>query len=444
MNANFLFASFQRVSMTRPELPPLDHLTRPPDRRFWINDLRIGTFGEVVASAQRDARLQRLYKTYRGPGRRVLDLVLLACEDSPQVLEHADLVAWALRGVMTRAILDAAGFGLTEAWINASRRDAGGFDPLALGFVAYLHDPQVLLRVRIAEQWHRHARAIFDLVGQRRRSAPDDAEAWHAHAVAALAGSHEAWLRRCRIVAALRRGPEDVLVGISQQTNEWEVLDEPGTGNAHLGVKARTHVLRFYDGGSLLDVSSHRPEELRTLAEATASRWAGPVCYRPLLPETTSRRIQNLLERLLDPRDDELPLLGFTAHHDGLPGRPRVSVQGEGDGRVEDDLAVLCPDRTLQGSWDRCRDVKVGYEKRRFLVRFPQPGEPMVVTYIDADRDKGVTKAFADHVLRVADLRVVPRARVAVVLALTQAREPSRMTASAWTRLLQPVDHPAA
>lgn len=308
-----------------------DPLTRP-EADFWLGQLRVARFDDVgtLSSAELGAEFDRLWsdRSERGAADQVL-----ASWDSLHGPAHLVLLGWYADEKSGRAVDAAAERGLGDQ-LRATYL-VGRHPRLALLAGLLRHAPEVLADVFFWDAWHPRSRAAMRLAGHIRKVEQRFSEiAWGAlgKAVAPTTGVEHEELRFERAVP--RDG--DALLVFRQHgapSVQRDRLDDRPRATA----REEFSFLRFHAGGSRVDITARDLDAGRRLADAIGSRLFGSEVHYVHARDPLSReRLNALLERLLDPRDEVFHLHEIVGVADGVCDPPTITIRRSGRGQVED------------------------------------------------------------------------------------------------------------
>ena len=427
-----------------------DHLAVPPRDDFWIAELGFARFPAFVPLLDDAKGLSKLLEqAWAGPTpSKVLRALLDAHGDTPAVRLHLLLVAEFVRGKKSGAVRDVA-----RAFPGADELEAlgcrGGHLPrIPVAALLYCKDPSCLLAMDACHRWHSSRREALELAGPR-RSPPLAELEWDELGAAAVEGLPESLRARYRPSYKLmipRDCGNEVLLAFREPAEYAAVKAD--NGDVVAGRRERWTILRFHQEALRVDVTAHHNGLGRELANAVANQiWHvnPPLQYLPAKGKLTAADLQTFLRRLLDPDDDRFQLLEITIRVGALAGNPDLTLSAPGQSRAEAALLWLRQRVTLAESWQAVHQVKLGFEGRyRVSVQFPAEGEPMRLTYSDAERDKDACKAFERMFLEELGVSIVPHvARRRRRKRPSETPRPKKPGPKTWRRLLSPVlDHP--
>ncbi len=428
---------------------PSEHLSDPPSAAFWVSELGFARFPAYVPLLNDQQGLsEALHDAWTGPTpSKVLAMLLEAHGDTMAAKLHLLLVAEFLKGKKTSAVRDVARACGVEEQAKAMGYNGDRVPRLPVAAWLYCKDPRCLVAMDACHRWHSSRRAAMELGGPRRKlpepMADLDWDGMGASAVEAMPSSLRASYRPRYELAVPRDHGNEVLLAFREPAEYATVKDD--NGDVVAGRKERWTILRFYRGALRVDVTAYNHRLGVALADAVANRiWPvePPLQYRPAKGELTREDLQVFLERLRDPEDDRFQLLEITARATALAEQPDICVAGAGQARAEAALQELRRNMAFAERWETVRQVKLGFEGRyRVTVQFPAPGEPLRLTYSDAERDKDACKAFEKMFLDELGVRILPRVagRGGRRRRSTEAPQPRKPGPATWRRLLSPV-----
>ncbi len=424
------------------------HLALPPTGAFWLNELRLADFDEVMAMlADPEALRSAVRAEFSGPGpRKALDQ-LLERGDTDIVHAHLLLLARFLRQKKTCAVTDVALAVFDESTLAEWRSSKGRLHRLPTAIALYAADPLHLLDVEVCHRWHGRRRCALELEGPL-RVLPSLAGAMDWRAVAAKAQEHlEDTIPKLRSVLTFRR------ITFRRERNEvllaWSAPADRDTVRHPAGHVVAGHhddwtILRVHESGNRVDVTSSSLATGRALADGMARAVWGKGQYRVAHNRLTSESLTDLLKRMRSPTDDTFRLLEITAEVPGLPHRPIITVGNSGQARVEATVEELRRHVSYAERWNTVHRVKLAFgDAYRIEVHFPTPDEDLVLAYSDADRDKEVATAFERLVRDEIGVDIHPRTPRAR-RTRKESTAPAKPGSTTWARLLGGVlDEPA-
>jgi hypothetical protein len=421
------------------------HLTQPPAPRYWLDELRLSDFPYWCKLGEDPIELRRALEGSFYTPQRLWVLKKLTDEhgDSTALRLNLVLVAAFLHHRRSAAIFDVAEEHLEKYVIELCTNRAGQRDRLAQAALLYAQEPDLLMAVDLWDRWHSNRRCVFEIEGHRRRNLPLAELPWQELVCAALEQMESAKVELRAVLP--RRSGREVLVGLRQLGNWSDVRTD--SGQVVAGREDAWTLLLFHDGGNAVDATAREPHRAGTLANAIGSRmWQGATRYVPVRRVLRENDMRRLLARLTNPYDHTFSLLEMFAFVPQLPDRPLMSLGNTGQVRIEQAVVDMRRAVPFGYDWSDVVSVKVGFmDQYRIAIHFPGPGDELVLTYSDVDRNKDASLAF-EHLL-ADELGVVVKPKVAGEVSRVErypSRRPRRLLAKHYADLLQPVlDRPA-
>jgi hypothetical protein len=416
------------------------HLVQPPDRRYWLDELRLKDFPSLCRLGESADRLQAviddLFATKER--KRALAQIIEQHGDSDAIKLNLLMVSSFLNHRRSAAVFDVAQESLDAETIAGCTNRRGERDRLALASLMYCQDPARLVAVDLWDRWQSHRRCVHALEGHQRRPLSFAELDWERLATEALTALGVSTTSP-RVVLPRREGRE-VLLGF-RSLGDWSNV-RTDNGEVIPGREDNWTLLLFYEGGNAVDITASNLFGATQLANALGSQmWGSEVRYTPVRRPLSDRDLRRLLARLTDPEDDTFRLLEMVAAVPQMPDRPIITVSNAEQVRIETVIAEMRSAVPYGFDWNDVIKVKLGFmDQYRVEVHFPRPGEEPVLTYSDVDRNKDASKAFED--LLADELGVVIKPRVNVEMRSSRRpslRKPKRLTADDYAALLQPV-----
>ena len=425
-----------------------DAWNQPPERAFWLDELRFPDFDELLTLRDDEDELrERAERAYSGPApRRLFERILDEHGDGPEVLLNLLMVAGFLGQKKSSAVCDVALARLPVEVVQENRNAAGRIHRLPLAARLFGAAPVYLLEIDVLHRWHSRRRWALELAGPNRKPPEPLREIdWAPLGRAGLGDlrrDNPRVRRGLEYRATLFRGdPDEVLLAFREPARRSTV--RTAGGRVVSGRDDEWTLLRFHRGGLRVDVTAPRPEVGADLASAVASRlWERDLEYRPARDPLSSDALNELLARLVDPDDDIFRLLEITAEVPGHFGRPMITASNSGQARVEAAVAHLRGNMAFADDWRTVQRVKVGFDERyRIVVHFPAPGEELVLSYADTDRDKEESRKFEELVQQELGVEIHPKEahRRMTRRRRKRAKPKGRLSSHVWSRLLRPI-----
>jgi hypothetical protein len=340
--------------------PVCVHLTQPPDRKYWLDELRLKDFPRWSELEANSDRLTRAVETTFFTPQQLWVWKKITEEhgSSDAVRLNLLLVSAFLNHRRSAAVFDVAEEHLDEYQIKLCTDRTGRKDRLALAALLYCKDPALLLAVDLWDRWHSHRRCVFEIEGHRRRNLALKELPWTELVRSALEefGPAEVELR----AVLPRRSGREVLLGL-RQLGEWSNV-RTDNGEVVPGYEDAWTLLLFYDGGNAVDITAPNPRRAGELANALGSRlWEGQVCYQPVRRVLQAYHLRQLLARLTNPDDHTFRLLEMVAFVPQLPERPMLMMGNTGQVRVEQAIVNMRRAVPFGFDWGDVVSVKVGF-----------------------------------------------------------------------------------
>jgi hypothetical protein len=421
-------------------VPVCAHLTQPPAAQYWLDELRLSEFPYWCTLGQDTHRLRKAADdTFFTPQRLwVMKKLMEEHGDTDAVRLNLLLVSAFLGNRRSAAVFDVAEEHLDELSIRLCTDRTGQRDRLALAVLLYAKDPALLMAVDLWDRWHSHRRCVFEIEGHRRRNLSLRDLGWQEMARTALEELRPAEVELRAVLP--RRGGREVLLGF-RQLGDWSNV-RTDSGQVVAGHEDAWTLLLFYDGGNAVDATSSDSRRAGALANTLGGRmWDDQVRYTPVRRVLQKQHMRRLLARLTNPYDHTFGLLEMVAMVPQLPGRPLMSLGNSGQVRIEEALVDMRRAVAFGYEWSDVISVKVGFmDQYRIAIHFPRPGDDLVLTYSDVDRNKDASIAFEQ--LLADELGVVVKPKVNDSVGRVQrysARRPRRLLPEHLSKMLEPV-----
>jgi hypothetical protein len=381
-------------------------MDEPPSASFWRDALFFDRFDEVLSDPH--AHLQG------GSHSRGVSSLLQASKGSGDWTEnrfrHLALVAAFTEMKHTEAI-DAVALSVFGRDGTADLRGPNGllrrFEALVR---LYATDQEHLIMV---EAVHRHVgrrRVRYRLTPDRRFSAFDPEALDRAARSVRTRMEPDAWPGKDEVRTLVGAGLADAYIAM----RHWP---RRKTGRAGDGIVRPVDlpdwiVMHLSQGGARLDVSDDLSDQAARYAAAVLAELAeGRFAYEPVMEPLTTAALSAFLDKVTDPSNGAFPLIELHAEAPWQPHRT-VKLAGTPTNRAEGLVADL---RAIHHPFARdpatVRHVKILFEGRyRIQVNFPRHGEPIVLTFADADRSGAVTARFIEMMQQHLRVEVAPKA----------------------------------
>ncbi|MCA9491807.1 MAG: hypothetical protein KC621_17870 [Myxococcales bacterium] len=416
------------------------HLTELPDRRWWLDEVRLKDFPRIRRLTETPDRLRvAVDDAYFTPeAARVRERIVEVHGDTEAVRLNLLMVSAFLFHRKSVAVLDVAAEHLSPDEVTLNTGLAGSQNRLALAALLYWKDRDLLVALDLWDRWHSRRRCVLGLEGHRRSPLPLPSIPWADLASQALADLEDGDPLQLRAVVR-RRGGREVMVAF-RQVGEWSNVRSE-SGEVLPGREDDWTLLLFHDGGNSVDVTASALDRANVLADAIGGRaWSSAVRYEPIRRPLREKDLRRLLDRLTDPDDDTFRLLELVGVVPQLPERPVMVVGNAGQTRVERALREIRRSVPLGYDWRNVHSVKVGFlDQYRITLHFPAKGEELLLTYSDVDRNKDASRAFEALVADELGVVIKPKVAAAPVRGSDRSRRPRRVTAEHYRAMLEPV-----
>ncbi len=390
--------------------PPDSALTDDP--RFWLQDLRLGRYVELMRHIDDpDYRRERVATWFSH--RRVLLHVAerLGVSTSGTIAQlQARLVATGRRllpflGVaafaprkLPVAVLDVAQSVLDADTLEQARDRKGQLDRLLLLLLVFERRPEALAHVRGLQAWHKQAGAALRL-SERRRVPSGDFGAF-------LTRSH---IERAIATVPLPRGVPGVrhemtiprendgyIVVLSRNLRRAHNWTDDGQAIQH-GHDEELIVLQFMDDGRRVRASGRTATLPRALADAIASAWfEAPCAYVDDLTPAEPASLDRMLAALLMNQVEGLRLVELAVRAAPLPGAPELVLRThDPDGDIT--AAVFEFEAKVGPLLDRLDDVlhlKLCFQGKPVEVDFPRVAGRPIPRFADGRLDRHAARAL--------------------------------------------------
>lgn len=429
------------------------HLTEPPDRAFWLGELRIPDYDELALLVEDQGelawRLDREFPT--AETRRVLVAALDEVGDTPEVRVNLLLAARFLRHKKSQALLDVAAAVLPVEAIDGLRSPGGRLQRMPALVALVRDDLAHLVAFDMCHRWHSRNRCAMKLDGPRRKLPMPMAEIdWLTVARSAFAlvraneGRPPPEEDGACCLALPRAGGAEALLAFREPVDRGTVRVR--AVGVVPGFMDDWTILRFHHDARRVDVTARRVEDGAALAAAVARRiWGKTLSYSPAAAPLQADDLNKLLWRLTDLEDDRFRLLEITAEVPGDVDRPILTLGNPGLARIERSVQRLRRTMAFALDWRTVYRVKVAFDDHyRIVLHFPLPDDDLVLSYSDQDRDKDVCTRFEALVAKELGAEIHPKTARKAPRRTRHAPKPRKLGARAFATLLQPVlDDPA-
>ena len=404
--------------MSLPHAPQVADVGPIHDPDFWLQDLRLGRYGELAKNIDdpvyRAERVATWFRTKRilayvaeRLGLRndgaVSDLQAQLVESGPALLPYLAVAAFAPHKLPV-AILDAATAILSPEDLTASQDGRGQHDRLLLLLRILDAQPAALAHVRGLHIWHRSGGAALTL-GSR---APHRKVGFVDFLTRDQIERAVASVRLPRGVPSVRyemtvpRPGGDVIVVLSRNLRRAHHWSDDGRQLSH-GHDEELIVLHFSDQGRRVRVSAKTAELPRQIAEAIAGGWFEEPCsYQDDLAPAEPASLQRMVAALVTRQVAGLRLVELAVRSAPLAGAPELVIRApSSDGDIT--AAIHDFEQRVGPVLDRLEDVlhlKVMFDGRRVEVDFPSVGGRPIARFADGRLDRHAAEAFREFVGR--------------------------------------------
>lgn len=205
------------------------HLTELPDRRWWLDEVRLKDFPRIRRLTETPDRLRAAVDdAYFTPeAARVRERIVEVHGDTEAVRLNLLMVSAFLFHRKSVAVLDVAAEHLSADEVTLNTGLAGSQNRLALAALLYWKDRDLLVALDLWDRWHSRRRCVLGLEGHRRSPLPLPSIPWADLAADALVDLGDGDPLQLRAVVR-RRGGREVMVAF-RQVGEWSnVRSESG------------------------------------------------------------------------------------------------------------------------------------------------------------------------------------------------------------------------
>ena len=428
-------------------------LTDPPERAFWLGELRIPDFDELELLLEDQGELAwRLEREFPTPAmQKLLVSNLEVLGDTAEVRVNLLLAVRFLRHKKSQALLDASAAALPADVLDGLRTPGGRLHRMPALMALIREDLAHLVVVDMCHRWHSRNRCAMKLDGPRRKlpspmadlgwldiaqAAFDDVRGIAAHP------SPESGGTRC--LAMPRVGGVEMLLAFREPVDRGTVRVRAGA--VVPGFLDDWTILRFHENARRVDVTARNADVGIAFAAAVARCiWGKPLSYSPAAAPLRAEDLNKLLWRLTDLENDVFRLLEITAELPGDVDRPIMTLGNPGQTRVERSVQRVRRTMAFALDWRTVHRVKVAFDDHyRIVLHFPLPDGDLVLSYSDRDRDKDVCTRFEALVAKELGAEIHPKAARKAPRRPKFARKPRKLGPRAYAALLRPViDDPA-
>ena len=396
----------------------MNPLTEPPDPtpadnpRFWLQDLRLGRYAELLRHIDdADYRRERVATWFTS--RRVLlhvagrlglstagtiaDLQARLVAAGRRLLPFLAVAAFAPRKLPV-AVLDVAQAELEPEALEQARDRKGKLDRLLLLLLVFERRPQALAHVRGLQAWHRQAGAALVLADRRpRRSGDFGGFLTRAHIERAIASVPlPRGVPGVRHEMTIPREQDGHIVVLSRNLRRTHNWTDDGQAIQH-GHDEELIVLQFTDEGRRVRASGRTTSLPRALADAIATAWFGaPSAYVDDLTPAEPASLDRMLAALLLNEVEGLRLVELAVRAAPLPGAPELVLRTH-DPAGDITAAVFEFESKVGPLLDRLDDVlhlKLCFPGKPVEVDFPRVGDRPLPRFADGRLDRHAARAL--------------------------------------------------
>lgn len=417
----------------------------PPDAAYWLGHLRVARFDDLSTLSPSEV-VGEFERIWTDRSERSCAEQVLAEWDSAHGRAHLVLLGWYADEKSGRAVEAAAERGLDD---QLRRTYLVGRHP-RLGLLAGLlhHAPHALGDVFFWDAWHPRSRAAMKLAGQKRKVEKRFSDIdWEAlgEAAAPRTGAEPDDLRFERAIP--RR--DDALL-VFRQHGAASVQRDRLDDHPRATAREEFSFLRFHSGGSRVDITARDLDAGRRLADRVGSAlFGGEVSYVHARDPLSRERLDALLERLLDPRDQVFKLHEIVGVADGMSDPPTITLRRPGRGQVEEMAGQLRRTHGFARDSRSVDRVKISFVEQngdhyRMELFFPEEDdreEDLALSLGESGKNKDSVDRFralmrhelgVDIAPKVADAKRRRRHR-------PEASRPRKLLPSHYATMLDPV-----
>lgn len=388
------------------------------DRDFWLRDLRLGAYHDLVRQIHDPAfRVDHLARRF--PRRR--HLVYLAdrlgiahqrstdrlradiAQAGPELLPYFAAAAFTMRKDPA-AVIDAARHALPPPLVETARTDRacaysdGVYDRLLL--VLYLLDrhPEALIHVRCLHAWHRLGAASLAMEGTPPHRKTGFAAFLTRHNVeqAITTVPLPEGVRRVCFEMSIDRGQGQALLFLRRNLKRGHLWCDDGVEIQH-GHDEELIVLHFIEEGRRVRISGRTSELPRRLAQGIASAWfATSVTYCDDLVPAHPASLRRLVDALLTGTVTDVRLAEVAIRNAPVIGAPLLIVRAPGP-HCDVARSVADLEGRLGPLIERVADIeylKVEFNRRIIEIDFPLVGDQPLVRFADGRLDRHAAERF--------------------------------------------------
>ena len=397
---------------------------RPEDRgpiddpTFWLQDLRLGRYAELVQHIDdpvyRAERVATWFRTKRiltyvanrldlPTEGSVTELRARLVDAGRALLPYLAVAAFAPHK-MPVAILDAARSILPPDEVAASTDGKGQYDRLLLLLRILDTRPEALAHVRGLHLWHRHGGAALVLDGRVPHRKVGFLDFLTRERIErAIAGVPlPRGVPGVRHEMTIPRPRGDAIVVLSRNLRRAHHWSDDGQSIWH-GHDEELIVLHFSDHGRRVRVSGSTASLPRNLAGAIGTAWFQQECtYVDDLTPAEPASLRRMVAALVTRQVADLRLVELAVRSTPLAGAPELVLRASG---LDGDIAAAIHDFEARVGplLDRLKDVvhlKVMYAERRVEIDFPMVGGQTVARFADGRLDRHAAEDFRAFVGR--------------------------------------------
>ncbi len=424
-----------------------------PDRGFWLDELLALDFTEIAALPDDYADLwSRLRRSFRGDRtKEVLERALDWFGRTPEVAKNLLILSKWLSGKPSQIRSDAVGEVarrcLPAEVLESYRYVTGDYQRHALATMLYADDPDRLFEI---DQWNRvedFRRGVFRMEGPRKKLPRDWAAIpWQTLLDDAAKPARSSWSGKVAPPQLHRVSYSAdgtmVLLGLRRASTRSGHRDR--AGRISTGRKDAWTFLLVQDDGRRIEVGGVDDEHLaEVVGPLGCALYEDDVTYRLAVSIVTSRDLEGLLARLLDPAERTIPLLEITAEFPEDWNRTVLHLANSGQVSVRQVVVWLRRAGSRFGmDWREVRSVHVGFQDRyRIQIHFPPPDGPKIVSFSQVGRKRASNEEFRRFWKEEVGFNVYAKNRLEKAAWLADEkpprRTPRRLKEAHWDRLLR-------
>jgi hypothetical protein len=382
------------------------------DPGFWLRDLRLGRYTELVRHLDDDAyRAARIASLL--PRRRALacvaDCLDLPTDGTMAVLRgrlHGAgpaiapylLAADFSRRKHAEAVAEVAQAELPADLLQSCLDTRGRLHRLVAVLRLTQLAPEALVRVRGLDAWMRRRAHRRVLVTPGAASAePLAAKLTPAWVEAAVAGVvRPRGVPPVRFEMVVPRSGGDVLLCLRRNRRRAHLWSDDGADIAH-GHDAEQVLLHFTAGGRMVGLSTDASRLAERLADALATAWLGRSAhYATDLLEAHPAAVRRMVDALVGGAVPGLRLVALEVWRSPLEGQPSLTLRAHDD---QPDLGPAIAHFTattgpLVDLPERIRSAEIAFGDRKVRVVFPRHGGRPAVQFCDGRLPRRDAAAF--------------------------------------------------